>query len=137
MGGITTTALLTQYPQIKAAVCLMGAADLTKFARNLISNLPQPLAIEDAVVEQQLAALQPFDLGLHPEALAGRPVHFWHDTTDPVVGYQFSHEFYNRHRDHAQLTFATTTGHGHRVPISAAKMMGTAFAADLRGEVDG
>ncbi|MBC1521519.1 alpha/beta fold hydrolase [Listeria aquatica] len=85
MGGITTCALLTHYPEIKAAVCLMGEPAIVDYRNRGIErarafNVDFPQSYVDLMSWQEK-----FDLSLRPELLAGRPIYFWHGTEDPKI----------------------------------------------------
>ncbi|MEG0289466.1 MAG: prolyl oligopeptidase family serine peptidase [Carnobacterium sp.] len=137
MGGITTCAALTQFPWIKAAVVLMGSPSPVSFSKWLLSskwvegmNVP----FNEADYAKELAALQPISLDAQPEAIAGRPVHFWHGTKDDLVPYQPTFDFYQSIKDQPyaeNVSFTTTVGAGHKVPYLASVEMAEFFLKHL------
>ncbi len=140
MGAITTCALLTVYDWIKAGVSLMGSPCPTAFARQLLEELPGLADIPASFVEQQLAQLELIDLSKHPERIAGRPVHFWHDTADQMVPYAPDKAFFDsiQGKDYARNTsFTTTTGQGHKVNYATAVEMAEKFEEYFGGIDDG
>lgn len=54
MGGITTTAALTQYPWIKAAAVLMGSPKITMYAKTLVDSFRKTgnLPVTEDEIEQ-------------------------------------------------------------------------------------
>lgn len=131
MGGITTCALLCVYPQISAAVCLMGSPRPVDFARDLLRRIPGAQDADPDYVEQQLEQLKIIDLSANPQKIAGRPVHFWHGTADEMVPYLPTKEFYDRISDHSyaqKVTFTTTRGAKHKVSYPTTVEMADKFA---------
>jgi len=140
MGAITTCALLTVYDWIKAGVSLMGSPCPTAFARQLLEELPGLADIPASFVDQQLAQLELIDLSKHPERIAGRPVHFWHDTADQMVPYAPDKAFFDsiQGKDYARNTsFTTTIGQGHKVNYATAVEMAEKFEEYFGGIDDG
>lgn len=130
MGGITTCALLKAYPQITAAVCLMGSPCPVDFARQLIADLPGMDQLEPQFIDDQLNQLAIIDLSREPQKIAGRPVHFWHGTADEMVPYQPTKDFYERIKDHSyaeNVTFTTTVGAKHKVSYATTVEMAEKF----------
>lgn len=130
MGGITTCALFTVYPWIKAAVCLEGTPSPVKFAKMLVDNLPGIEEIPEDYIHEQLAGLNQIDLSLNPEKIAQRPLHFWHGTADKMVPYNLTKEFFDhiQGKDYAKnVTMTTTDGAGHKVPYEKTVEMANKF----------
>lgn len=130
MGGITTCALLRVYPQITAAVCLMGSPCPVEFARKLLAKIPGMEKVDPAYVEDQISQLAVIDLSQEPQKIAGRPVHFWHGSADPMVPYQLTRDFYERIKDHSyaeNVTFTTTKGGKHKVSYLTTLEMAAKF----------
>ncbi|KRM89097.1 alpha/beta fold hydrolase [Liquorilactobacillus vini] len=130
MGGITTCALLKVYPQITAAVCLMGSPCPVAFARQLIAKLPGMDQLDPKYVDAQLEQLAIIDLSREPQKIAGRPVHFWHGTADEMVPYQPTKDFYERIKDHSyatKVTFTTTQNAKHKVSYATTVEMAQKF----------
>lgn len=137
MGGITTCALLTHYPSIKTAVCLMGSPAPVLFSRWLLnSSWAEGLNIDEANYQAELEQLKPIDLSLQPEKIAGRYLHFWHGTSDNTVPYQPTLDFYERVINEQpeaakHVSFTSTKGAGHKVPYESSVEMATFFAKHL------
>lgn len=94
MGGITTDAILTRYPNVKIGVDKIGAPMPVALAKWQVSQLPTALQTkyQDAI-EDTLARLAAYDLSMHVDHLAGRSLHFYHGTADTMVPYQFTADF--------------------------------------------
>ncbi|KRL00072.1 alpha/beta fold hydrolase [Liquorilactobacillus capillatus] len=134
MGGITTCALLRTYPQITAAVCLMGSPAPCDFARALLEAIPGMEDVDPNYIEQQIKALELIDLSMNPQKIAGRPLHFWHGTSDPMVPYQPTKTFFDKIKDHSyaeKVTFTTTQDAVHKVSYETTVEMADKFAVYL------
>ncbi|MBS4177414.1 esterase [Lederbergia citrea] len=127
MGGIITLGSLTQYDWIRAAVCLMGSPNYEGFAREQIEQLQKSgikLPLSNEELEQEYFRLKKYDLSAQPEALAGRPLLFWHGKKDPVVPFQPTYDFYekikkNYARNSADLDFIVDEQADHKVSREA------------------
>ncbi|KRL39071.1 S9 family serine peptidase [Liquorilactobacillus uvarum DSM 19971] len=131
MGGITTCALLRVYPQITAAVCLMGSPAPSSFARQLLHAIPGMEEINPNYVEDQIKSLEVMDLSLNPQKINSRPIHFWHGTNDATVPYQPTKSFFEQIRNHSyakNVTFTTTQGATHKVSYETTVEMADKFA---------
>ncbi|WP_044895278.1 esterase [Bacillus alveayuensis] len=123
MGGMITLGALTQYSWIKAAVCLMGSPYYQAFARQQIKMLKQEgveISLSDEELNEQIDKLYDYDLSLHKEALANRPILFWHGKKDTVVPYDPTYQFYEDIKplyQHNQddLQFFSDENAGHKV----------------------
>ncbi|GAJ26118.1 hydrolase [Liquorilactobacillus sucicola DSM 21376 = JCM 15457] len=134
MGGITTCALLRAYPQITAAVCLMGSPAPCSFAHGLLHAIPGIEDIDPAYVEKQIKDLEVIDLSLNPQKIASRPVHFWHGTDDATVPYAPTKKFFEQIKNHSyaeNVTFTTTKGGTHKVSYETTVEMADKFAEYL------
>lgn len=120
MGGITSCALFTIYPWIKAAICLEGTPAPLAFAHVMIDKFPGIGDIPTDYIQQQLDGIDKFDLSLDPAKIAGRDLHFWHGTADPIVPYDLTAKFFDdvKGKTYAQnVTMSTTQGASHKVPM--------------------
>ncbi|MUK90603.1 prolyl oligopeptidase family serine peptidase [Ornithinibacillus sp. L9] len=121
MGGITTSAALTQYPWIKTAAILMGSPKITTYAKTLVSSFKKTgnLPLTDDVIEQLYEQLENLDLSLQPEKLDQRPLLFWHGDQDPTVPFDHSYTFYEdakkRYHQQDDIEFIQESGQGHKV----------------------
>lgn len=100
MGGITTSAALTQYEWIKTAVILMGSPKITAFAKTLVESFKnEDLPVTEEQIEALYGELARCDLSLQPEKLNQRPLLFWHGQKDSVVPFDHSYTFYDSVKD--------------------------------------
>ena len=97
MGGITTSAALSQYDWIKTAAILMGSPKITTFAKTLVESFKKlgDLPVTDEQIEALYDELERCDLSLQPEKLNQRPLLFWHGQNDSVVPFDHSYTFYD------------------------------------------
>lgn len=98
MGGITTSAALTQYPWIKAAAVLMGSPKITNYAKTLVNSFKKMgnLPVTADEIEFLYGRLEKYDLSEQMELLNERPLFFWHGENDAVVPYDHSYTFYEK-----------------------------------------
>ncbi|HLR40255.1 MAG TPA: esterase [Virgibacillus sp.] len=121
MGGITTTAALTQYPWIKTAAVLMGSPKITTYAKTLVASLKKTgsLPVSDEVISQLYGQLEQYDLSMQIEKLNERPLLFWHGDNDAVVPFDHSYTFYDEAKEHYQnqenIHFIKEANRGHKV----------------------
>ncbi|MFY4774318.1 esterase [Metabacillus sp. RGM 3146] len=123
MGGVVTLGALTQYSWIKAGVSLMGSpyyADFLKMQIEYLRNEGQVIPISDKELDDQLNRLEPYDLSIHREKLANRPLLFWHGEKDNVVPFEPTYRFYEEiKRDYdsnpEDLAFIRDPGADHKV----------------------
>lgn len=87
MGGITTCALLTHHPEIKAAACVMGSPKPTAYRERIFEYAAASHRFFPHDYQSLLAWIPEYDLSLHPETLGNRPVYFWHGTKDDRIPY--------------------------------------------------
>lgn len=95
MGGITTSALLTHHPEIKAAACIMGSPKPTAYRERIFEYATKSNRYFPKDYHSLLAWIPEYDLSLHPESLGNRPVYFWHGTRDDRIPYEHVSEFFN------------------------------------------
>ena len=133
MGGITTAAILAAYPDVKAGNILMGAPDFKEFGDYLATAGEQAGYQMRGEIEAELATIDAYDLGSHPEKIAGRPVHFWHGRQDGTVPFTNSFNFYEKYKEQAfgsHLSY-TATEDDHRVPHDICLESADFFAKNL------
>lgn len=126
MGGIVTLGALTKYEWIKTAVSLMGMPSYEKFSRWQLEQLKKQgmtLPYTEEQIDQKLTILRSYDLSVHPEKLAERPLLFWHGKKDPVVPYRLTFQFYEsiepKYKNRPEkLSFITDESAGHKVSIA-------------------
>lgn len=126
MGGMTSAALMTVYPWIEAVSVLMGSVDPVGFTKWLlqskaVSEVTESIQLLNALELSGLyEKLDEISLKKHPEHIAGRPLHFWHATSDMVVPFSPTYEFYeeSKQKEFAEnISFDVTEGGGHSVPF--------------------
>jgi fermentation-respiration switch protein FrsA (DUF1100 family) len=123
MGGIAAFGAITQYNWIKAAVSLMGCPQYERLARAQIAHLKEnnvQLPYSNLELEEQFKLVCPYDLSKQTERLGHIPLLFWHGMKDPLVPYQFAHEFYESIQGQykgreERLKFITDPHAGHKV----------------------
>lgn len=121
MGGITTAAVLTKYPWIKAGAILMGAPKIVDFAKHLVSTFEEATAkeIDPSLLEETMEVLNELDLSKNINALQNRPLFLWHGDADRVVPFNFSYPFYeeakNLYETKENIKFVKETNRDHKV----------------------
>lgn len=118
MGGMTTGALLTAHPEIRAATIIMGTPDLATYARLVREDATRRGIYVPKDLAQLTSWINAYDLNQHPETIAHRPVLFWHGTDDYRIPYRQSKDFFDRvhHESYAdQVAFITGYKAGHLV----------------------
>ncbi|MYL42767.1 alpha/beta fold hydrolase [Virgibacillus salexigens] len=121
MGGITTSAALTQYPWIKTAVILMGSPKITTYAKTLVNSFKKMgnLPVTDEEISHLYDQLKQYDLSEQPEKLNQRPLMFWHGEDDPVVPFDHSYTFYEKvaseYTNKDNIFFIKEANRGHKV----------------------
>ncbi|AVK62999.1 esterase [Lactobacillus sp. CBA3606] len=96
MGGMTTGALLTQHPEIKAASIIMGTPNLAAYAQLVRDSAARRQIYLPTDMVQLTSWLNYYDLNQRPETLNHRPVLFWHGTADERIPYAQSRDFFDR-----------------------------------------
>lgn len=129
MGGITTCAIMSKYPHVKAANCLMGAPNFHDFVEEVAK---QAFEVEELPAETKtdFLRMKAYDLSLHPESIAGRKFHFWHGENDDMVPFEPTYEFFKKQQTYPygeNLSFNQTKD-GHRVPYSITLEMAEFFS---------
>lgn len=139
MGGITTSAILTQYDYVKSASILMGSPSPIKFTKWLFENYKIEGksiydTLDEELIESRLNELAPISLNLQPEKMAGRPIYFWHGAADAIVPAAITQQFVeeNKNKEYGKnMRFELTAGIGHTVPSAIVKKMTEHFERHL------
>lgn len=105
MGGITTCALLTHHPEIKAAACVMGSPKLVAYRERIASHVRESGYYFPDDYQDLFAWQEAYDLSLHPETINGRPFLIWHGIRDTVVPYNHVEEFAEENRQLENIIF--------------------------------
>ncbi|MRG87059.1 esterase [Salinibacillus xinjiangensis] len=126
MGGISTSAALTQYSWIKVAAVLMGSPKAMEMAEYTIQQVRQSgvkLPFTEDELKQQVQELEAIDLSKHVHKLAQRPVLFWHGDQDRVVPFQQSFSFYEStietYQNREDFRYIREKGKDHKVTRNA------------------
>lgn len=120
MGGMTTGALLTHHPEIKAATIIMGTPDLNAYAQLVRDSATKHHLYLPADMADLTSWIDHYDLNLHPETINQRPLLFWHGTADERIPYVQSRDFFDRIHDQPyaeQVAFITGYQAQHLVKI--------------------
>jgi len=138
MGGITTCALLTQHPEIKAAVCLMGTPYPVRYIQRVIrhANALSIFVPEDFPLA--LSWVKHYDLSEHAATINQRPVLFWHGTDDQKIPYADMADFQklvSGQRYGTNVQFLTGDGEPHLVKGPTMTAVAAFFEAKL-GELN-
>lgn len=117
MGGITTCALLTQYPEIKAAASIMGSPQPTHYVQMIMTRAR---SFGGFIPRDYFASLQwvtNVDLSLAPAKIAGRPLLFWHGRQDEKIPFVETASFYEsiRQEPYATKVEMIESNEGHLV----------------------
>lgn len=105
MGGMTTTALLTHHPEIKAAACVMGSPKLVAYRERIFKHASQMDRFFPKDYNHLLNWIPEYDLSLQPKKIDGRPLLFWHGNRDNVVPYDHVVEFVEENKDLPNMQF--------------------------------
>ncbi len=105
MGGITTCALLTHHPEIKAAACVMGSPKLTAYRERIVEHATERKIHMPKDFYELTDWIPNYDLSMNPETLDGRPLFIWHGKQDRVVPYEHAAEFAEEFKDLPNIQF--------------------------------
>lgn len=121
MGGITTCAALVMYPWVKVGACLMGSPKTVQFFDYLLeaaSKSEVAIPYSDEELHEIKESLAKIDLSKNIDALAGRPIFFWHGDADRVVPFDHSYDFYNaaihHYKNPENIRFLREPGRDHK-----------------------
>lgn len=120
MGAILTFGALKVYPWIKGGISLMGDPAWGSLAQAQLEGLKRSNLWEESEEKTQeiLRGLHPFDLSTMPEAVADRPLFFWHGQEDEVVPYQSAYSLYKtlEQQSDGPMEYHLDPKAGHKVP---------------------
>lgn len=121
MGGMTTCALLTHQPEIKAAACVMGTPSPGNFIATTIKRMKDFNKLLPSGYLDLLSWTEAYDLAKHSELLAGRPIFFWHGTEDWKIPIESVVDFAEENREegfgkHISLHIGVGERHLMKVP---------------------
>lgn len=137
MGAIVTMGCLKVYPWIKTAAVMMGAPAYVELAKAQMAEIESRgfnIPLTEQELDKMLTTLSYFDMSQHPEAMAGRPVLFWHGKKDHMVPFVPAYAFYESiQSDYAEhpddLAFIVDKTAGHKVSRSG-MLAGTKWLAE-------
>ncbi len=118
MGAMTTGALLTHHPEIKAATIIMGTPSLISYAKLVRDHAKRNNIYVPNDLEDLTSWIKHYDLDTNIETLKNRPLLFWHGTEDERIPYSQSWDFYQKYKDNpnaSQTAFITGYKAGHLV----------------------
>ncbi|KRM21097.1 phospholipase Carboxylesterase family protein [Latilactobacillus graminis DSM 20719] len=134
MGGMTTAALLTKHPEIKAAACIMGTPAPLAYARLVRENVQVHQLAQPDDLGLLTSWLTAYDLTEQPRAIAERPVLFWHGTADERIPYEQVAMFERQINDQTyakNVTFLTANGERHLVKPALMNTITAFFKSNL------
>ncbi|MGX7244879.1 alpha/beta fold hydrolase [Enterococcus quebecensis] len=134
MGGITTCALLTQHPEIKAAACMMGTPMPLRYIERVMERATEMDFYVPKDLPLILSWVENYDLSEVPEKLAKRPVLFWHGTEDPKIPYEDMADFFQKIEDKSYAEnsqFITGVGEEHLVKGEMMDVVAEFFGKEL------
>lgn len=105
MGGMTTTALFTRHPEIRAAACVMGSPKLVAYRERIFKHASQMDRFFPEDYNHLLNWIPEYDLSLNTEKINGRPLLFWHGKQDIIVPYQHVVEFMEENKEKENIQF--------------------------------
>lgn len=118
MGGITTAALMTQYPEIKVGASIMGTPQPRRYFDYMVKKITEMNRSFPTDLPLLMNWVNEFDLSLAPEKIANRPLYIWHGTEDKKIPYNEPFDFYKdiKEKSFAQnVVFKTGVSEGHLV----------------------
>lgn len=123
MGGITTYGAICAYDWIKVAVVNMGTPNISAYANQLIDhvNTKAPNTVNDALRNEALQLIRPYDLTLHPEELADVALLAWHGEKDNVIPINQSKDFFKHIATKENHRFVKEANRMHHVSRLAIK----------------
>lgn len=133
MGGITTSAMLTQFDWIHSAAILMGNPSPIEFSKWLLTSkwYDGYESVDGLINDEMKRQLDTISLKEQPQKLAGKPVYFWHGTKDELVPFEQTEAFIEmiKNESYAEnISFSIGSGHGHKVPYEIAVEMAEFFS---------
>lgn len=130
MGGITTCALLTHHPEIKAAACLMGSPKLVAYQERIVEHAAKLKRYLPQDYYDLLNWIPNYDLSLRPETLQGRPLFIWHGKQDQIVPYQHVADFAEEQKNLSNIYF-TDEDEVHLVKTNTMREVTSFFVHEL------
>lgn len=118
MGGITTCALMTQHPEIKAAACMMGTPYPVRYIQRVMKRAKEYAIFVPEDLPLLLSWVEKYDLSEVPEVIQQRPMLFWHGTEDEKIPYEDMTDFQQKidgKRYAENVRFLTGAGEPHLV----------------------
>lgn len=139
MGGITTSAILTQYDWVKSAAVLMGSFSPVEFTEWLLKNYNVDNTsiyerLDQKLIKSRLIELEPIALNLQSEKIDNRPLYVWHGSADSIVPMHLTKSFLEEIKEESyseNIVFEISEDVGHTVPQSIIHRMTEHFLKHL------
>lgn len=134
MGGMTTSALMTQHPEIKVGASIMGSPTPVLYSQRVQKLVAAAGYSYPKDLPLMLSWLKNYDLSLQPEKLANRPFLMWHGTADKRIPFAEPRDFYAeiKDKDYAQNTkFWVGQDEGHLVTTELMSQIADFFEENL------
>jgi len=120
MGGMTTSGILTHYPEVKVAAILMGTPNYSHFISRVSNYLEKEKIYSSSLLIDLLSWTKNFDLNTMPQKMNGRPIYFWHGTEDVKLPFKDTYQFYLDNKETLygeNMTFVTGQNEPHLLTI--------------------
>lgn len=118
MGGIVTSACLTQYDWIDTAAICMGVTSLSKLADyqfNTIKLNGASLPLTTQQKNEAIKYLQQFDIENKRELFNKKPIIFWHGAQDQIIPIHLSFNYYEEQLTNTLAEFLREEKSEHKV----------------------
>ena len=118
MGGIVTSACLTQYDWIDTAAICMGVTSLSKLANYQFSSIKingSSLPMTAQQKNEAIKYLHQFDLENKKEIFNEKPIMFWHGAQDQIVPIHLSYNYYEEQLMNTKAEFVREEKSEHKV----------------------
>lgn len=134
MGGMTTSALMTQHPEIKVGASIMGSPKPVLYSQRVQKRANEVGFPYPKDLPLILSWLNNYDLSMQPEKIAQRPFLMWHGTKDQRIPFVDPSDFYQdiKDKNYAQNTkFWVGKNEGHLVTTELMDDIADFFADNL------
>jgi uncharacterized protein len=118
MGGIVTSACLTQYDWIDTAAICMGVTSLSKLANYQFGTIKingSSLPMTEQQKNEAIMYLQQFDLENKKEIFNKKPIVFWHGAQDQIIPIHLSYNYYEEQLTDTMAEFIREEKSEHKV----------------------
>lgn len=139
MGGITTSALLTQHPEISVAACIMGSPAPMKYIDRVQKSAKEYGLFVPNDLLKLLSWVKNYDLSLNPAAINRRPFFIWHGTRDERIPFSQPRDFYEEIKDQdfaKNVEFLIGRNEGHLVTTELMDQISEFFESNLKKDIE-